>query len=180
MPQTIHSLCSNFVSTISVVSGYHATAYSKARIARSGWLKRRQPGDSVSSQTTRNEIVPDLTSTKMDGMECSRQGRPGGGASQLPNEAPGSCPPMVTTNPWVKKEAGRVPRAGMLSVHVCGFHGSQCGPRYQVFVKAMTSRLKEKDPKLNQTERMKQIGEMWRTMPLSEREAVRHHGGRCP
>ena len=41
----------------------------------------------------------------------------------------------------------------------------------------MTSKLKEKDPKLNQTERMKQIGEMWRTMPLSEREMVSSYTG---
>ena len=44
--------------------------------------------------------------------------------------------------------------------------------RYQLFVKAMTAKLKSDDPSCNQTDRMKQIGRLWRGMTVDERERI--------
>ena len=44
--------------------------------------------------------------------------------------------------------------------------------RYQLFVKAMTAKLKSDDPSCNQTDRMKQIGRLWRGMTVDERDRI--------
>ena len=41
--------------------------------------------------------------------------------------------------------------------------------RYDIFVKAIAGRLKQSEPHLSQTERMKRIGCVWKQMQVEER-----------
>ena len=44
--------------------------------------------------------------------------------------------------------------------------------RYQLFVKAVTAKLKSEDPTATQTDRMKAIGLLWRAMSIDERNQI--------
>lgn len=91
---------------------------------------------------------------------------------------------------WLMNASGRfllshiwappVARFSLTKRFICGIFPTGSGKeerasetsRYQLFVKAMTAKLKSEDPTCNQTDRMKTIGLLWRAMSVEERDQI--------